>query len=193
MADADPTPDAAEDTTPETTDDAAPSSAEPEIDWKAMARKHEREAKKARKEADEARADLDKRDEENKSAQEKALDKAREDARNEAATETSQKYRAKIRNAEIRAQAAGMFADPTDAVALVDLDDEEIFDSEGEINTDAVKAALDALIEKKPHLAAGQEPRITGSADAGKGTGADKDLESMSPADHFAAINKSSR
>jgi hypothetical protein len=149
----------AEDATADTDDDAGKSddeSTDADIDWKAMARKHEREAKKARKENADAQAKLAAKDEAAKSDQEKAIDKARKEAAEEAKGETSKQYRTKIKNAEIRAAAAGKFADPGDAVALLKLDDEDIFDDEGEINADAIKVALDELLESKPHLAAGQ-------------------------------------
>lgn len=175
----------------EGTDDKQASDADDGIDWKAMARKHEREAKKARREAEGFKKSLDDKAESDKSEQEKALDAARKEAAENAKSEASKTYRSKIKNAEIRAQAGGRFADPSDAVVLAQIDDEDLFDDEGEINADVIKSALDALLESKPHLAAGQAGgRIQGSADGGKGTGSAKSEEDKSVDDHLADVQK---
>lgn len=161
-----------------------------DVDWKAMARKHEREAKKARKEAESVKKALDERAEQDKTEQEKAMDKARKEGADEAVSTVEQKYRSKIKNAEIRAQAAGRFADPSDAVALAQIEDEDLFDDDGEINPDAIKSALDSLLESKPHLAAGQGARFQGGSDAGKGSGDAKDVSSWGVEDHLKDVQK---
>ena len=71
----------------------------------------------------------------------------------------------RIRRAEVRAQAAAKLADPTDALKFLDLDSIEVGD-DGEVDADAVGAAIDQLISDKPYLAA-QGRKFQGNADAG--------------------------
>lgn len=71
----------------------------------------------------------------------------------------------RIRKAEVRAAAAGKLADPMDALKFLDLSTIEVGE-DGEVDADAVNAALDQLISEKPYLAA-QGRRFQGSADAG--------------------------
>lgn len=54
--------------------------------------------------------------------------------------------------AEVRA-AAGEFADPADAVDVLMRDPSQYVDADGEIDTDAIEAALTDLLERKPHWA----------------------------------------
>ncbi|MFI8263675.1 hypothetical protein [Streptomyces sp. NPDC085665] len=61
-------------------------------------------------------------------------------------------FTAQLVRAEVRAAAAGRLADPADALALLDLS--ALAGPSGEIDTKAVTAALDKLIESKPYLAA---------------------------------------
>lgn len=196
-------PDVAEIEAQEDSAEAGTSDTPPEGDeaaaWKARARKWEMLAKKgenakARKAAEEVerlQKALAEHEEASKSEQEKALDRARKEAAEAATAEVANTYRAKIKTAEIRAQAAGRFADPSDAVALAKIDDDELFDSAGEINTDAIKTALDALIESKPHLAARQGGgHVQGDVDAGKGVGDAKSLEDLSVEEHLRIIQK---
>lgn len=191
--DATPEVEAVEQETPETAENYSQEDKTDHSDrpnWEAQARKHEREAKKQRREAEALRKALDEAAEANKSEQEKALDAAKREAAEAAAQAEAQKYRAKILNAEIRAAAASKFADPTDAVALVRIDDDDLFDSDGEINSAAVKSALDALLESKPHLAAGPGGRVQGDADAGKGEGGSRSIEDWSVDEHLKAVQK---
>lgn len=139
-------------------------------DWKAHSRKHEREAKKARREAEDLRKQLAEREEAGKSEQEKALEKARQEAADAAKAEVTGAMRKRILHAEIRAQAAGKFADPDDAIRLLDLDDEDVFDDKGDVKSADLSKALDGLLERKPHLKANGH-RPSGSSDAGKGKG----------------------
>lgn len=155
--------------------------------WKGHSRKHEKRAKDAAARAEKAEAELEKLRNASKSDQEKALDEARK----QGATETAAQFRDRIKRAEIRALAAGKFADPEDAIKLLELDDDDIFDDEGEVQTSALKTALEDLLERKPHLAATASRKPAGDADGGKGSGpADKDLEAMSVEEHLKRIRK---
>jgi hypothetical protein len=60
---------------------------------------------------------------------------------------------ARILGAEIRAAAAGRFADPADALAFLDLEQFDV-DEDGQTDPDEIRAALDELLRRKPHLAA---------------------------------------
>lgn len=77
--------------------------------------------------------------------------------------------------AEVRA-AAGEFADPADAVDVLMRDPSQYVDSEGEIDTDAIEAALSGLLERKPHWAkpepasAAPEAKPKPKPDPGQGT-----------------------
>ena len=73
------------------------------------------------------------------------------------------------------------FADPEDAVVHVeraisrgDVDEDEIFDENHRVNTEALTEALVDILEAKPHLAAEagkKETTAEGGADQGKGSG----------------------
>jgi hypothetical protein len=92
----------------------------------------------------------------------------------------------RIRRAEVKAAAKGVLADPQDAYKFIDLDSIEVSD-DGDVDTTAIKAALDSLIESKPYLGA-QGKRFQGAADGGARTDATKpsqltrdDMKRMSP------------
>lgn len=87
------------------------------------------------------------------------------DARKQAAEEATSAANARIVRAEVKAAATGLFADPADAVAFLDLTAFNV-DDEGEVDGKAVRAALDELLKKKPHLAA-QGRRWAGNGDQG--------------------------
>lgn len=113
--------------------------AEDAAKWKAMARKHEANAK-ANSAAAKELAEL-------KAAQlstEEKLAAAKEKAEKLAATAVERAVRA-----EVRALAADAFADPSDAVDALRAAD--FADSEGEIDLDAIKAKLADLLDTKPH------------------------------------------
>lgn len=86
--------------------------------------------------------------------------------RREAAAEATQVANRKIVRAEVKAAAAGKFADPADAIAFLDLDSFEV-DDDGEVDQDALNEALDDLLKKKPHLAAQGGRRFAGGGDGG--------------------------
>jgi hypothetical protein len=93
-------------------------------------------------------------------------DKAADAVRREAIAEADAKANRKIVRAEVKAAAAGKFADPGDAAAFLDLDGFEV-DEDGEVDGDAIAAALDDLLKKKPHLAAQGGRRFAGGGDGG--------------------------
>lgn len=81
----------------------------------------------------------------------------------------------RILKAELRAASAGKLADPADALRFLDLSSFEVGD-DGAVNADAITAAIQDLITKKPYLAAATAPKF-GSADAGVRNGAAPSLQ----------------
>lgn len=75
----------------------------------------------------------------------------------EAAEQRAAKATQRAVASHIRAAATGLLADPQDAVDA--LRAEEFLGADGEIDGDAVKAALDALLVRKPHWKAESGPR----------------------------------
>jgi hypothetical protein len=165
-----------------------------EPDWKAMARKHERRAKAERKAREDAERKLSERDDATKSDHEKALEKARQEARQEALSAGEKERRKDRLEVAVTRAAARSFADVDDALVHIqraieagDVDADDIFDSEGKVQTDALKTALDELLDRKPHLKAGAG-RPAGDADGGKGDGGGKSTEDMSVDEHLKAV-----
>ncbi|MDF2915985.1 MAG: hypothetical protein K0S70_202 [Microbacterium sp.] len=91
--------------------------------------------------------------------------KAEQERRAVEATALS-KANERIKKAEIRALAAGKLNDPADALRYLDLDEIEVSD-DGEVDTAAVREALERLISTKPYLAVAQGTRFQGTADQG--------------------------
>lgn len=96
--------------------------------------------------------------------------------------------------AEAKALASDKFQDPEDATAFLKLSE---YAADGDVNTDALRADLDALLERKPHLAKskqGPKPNpaqgSSGSTppDQNKGQLTRDDLKRMTP----DQINKAS-
>jgi hypothetical protein len=100
------------------------------------------------------------------------------------------------------------FADPDDAHTYIermvrrgDIDEDDIFDDKGKVQTEALTEALSELLEDKPHLQASRDnggdggsggkrrERVGGRADGGRGSGS-KSTEDMSVEDHLQAIKK---
>lgn len=184
-----------------------------EPDWKAESRKHERRSKKEKEAREAAEKELQERKDADKSEQEKAVDKAREEGKTEALT-VAEKERRKDRLESAITRAAGKkikigdgddakevrFEDPEDAevflqrkIAKDDLDEDDLFDSDGKPKADVIAETLKEILEEKPRLAedggpgaAAKTKTAKGGADQGKGNGSagDKDLEEMSPEDH---------
>lgn len=101
----------------------------------------------------------------NAPAEEQAAARARADL----TAEVTQKANARILKSELRAAATGKLADPADAALFIDLSAFEVSD-DGEVNADALTEAIDDLITRKPHLAAGKQTRFDGAADQGART-----------------------
>lgn len=185
-----------------------------EPDWKKLARRHEREAKAARKREADLQTKLKQRDDADKSEQQKAIDKAREDATAEVTTKYEAQQRTdRIENAVTKLSLRGFkaksdgkeitlkFADPDDAQLRVDralrngdLTYEDIY-SDGKVQTSVVIDFLTELLEEHPRLRAQDNASTAKGAvdfDAGKGNGGGgKSLEDMSPDDHLKAIRGS--
>lgn len=109
--------------------------------WKALARKHEDQAK-ANKSAADKLAEIE-------AAQKTDAEKATERA--EAAEQQAQAMRERALRAEVKALASGEFADPEDAALYLDLG--KYTSDNGEIDTDTIKADLSEVLKAKPHLA----------------------------------------
>ncbi|MFF0588403.1 hypothetical protein ACFYWD_20800 [Streptomyces sp. NPDC003781] len=95
------------------------------------------------------------------------------------------KTRQKLVRSQVQALAMPGFADPEDAVGALDLD--SYIDSDGDIDEAAIKADLDALLERKPHWAKTQPqegPRRP-APDRTQASGANK-KQAPNPADEFA-------
>lgn len=112
--------------------------------WKALSRKHEREAKDRAKELDQIRQG-------SLSEAEKAAEAARQEGRQAALLEVSDR----MLRSEVRAAALDKLADPEDAYPLLKGADllEGLVDKDGEVDSKAVAAAVDRLVKAKPHLA----------------------------------------
>ena len=187
-----PDPPAADDPPPDPDDGKGPIDMSDVDEVKRAARKHEREAKAERKRREELEARLAQIDDENKTEQEKAIEKAREEAASEVKKAAAEELRAERLNAAIAREAAKDFADVDDAIRLLDADDDELFDDDGKVQTDALKTALDDLLERKPHLKADAGRPGGGGADGGKGGSGSPSLEEMSTEDHLKAIQRTS-
>ncbi|MFJ9633828.1 hypothetical protein ACIRU8_39650 [Streptomyces sp. NPDC101175] len=74
----------------------------------------------------------------------------------ERANEQITKTRQRLVRTQVQALAMTGFADPEDAVGALDLD--SYIDSDGDIDEAAIKADLDALLERKPHWAKTAQP-----------------------------------
>jgi hypothetical protein len=105
-----------------------------------------------------------------------------------ATREANAKANARILRSEVKAAAAGKLADPSDALALLDLSKLEV-SADGDVDADEIADAIDDLLSRKPHLAAtGKRPVFQGTADGGAARNASgpsqlsrDDLKGMSP------------
>lgn len=184
-----------------------------EPDWKAESRKHEKRAKTHQKRIEELESTLKEREDADKSDREKEIEKARTEAKAEGRSEVEKERRHdRLDIAATKVAVKGIkvgegddaktvkFADPDDALIYVDraiaagdLDESEIFDKEGKVQTEALTEALREILESKPHLRAtepGNGAAVRGNADAGRGSSGGKDIGAMSVDDHFKAVNK---
>jgi DNA repair exonuclease SbcCD ATPase subunit len=102
-----------------------------------------------------------------------------------AANDRSTALRQRLVKAEVTARSGG-FADPEDALGALDLD--SYIDSDGEIDTSAIEADLQALLERKPHWAKSQPqegPRRP-APDRTQASGANQSRTPPDPAEQFA-------
>lgn len=182
-----------------------------EPDWKRESRKHESRSKAEKKRADALQAELEELKKGKQTDQEKAIEDAKKEAREAALSEAEKERRAdRLEVAVTRLAAKGVkvgtgddaktvkFADPEDALVFIeravskgDIDSDDIFDSEGKVQTDALTTALSDLLERKPNLAADSNGsgRAGGSSDAGKGSSTTA-LDEMDVEQHLAAIKR---
>ncbi|MFI8191350.1 hypothetical protein ACIF8T_21445 [Streptomyces sp. NPDC085946] len=101
------------------------------------------------------------------------------------AQEQVAKTRQRLVRTQVQALAMTAFADPEDAVGALDLD--SYIDSDGDIDEAAIKADLDALLERKPHWAKPQPqegPRRP-APDRTQASSA-KQTRTLSPEEEFA-------
>ncbi|GGS41844.1 hypothetical protein F2B00_03435 [Streptomyces parvus] len=101
------------------------------------------------------------------------------------AQEQITKTRQRLVRSQVQALAMAGFADPEDAVGALELD--SYIDSDGDIDEAAIKADLDALLERKPHWAKSQPqegPRRP-APDRTQASGANK-TRPPAPGDEFA-------
>lgn len=101
------------------------------------------------------------------------------------ANEQVTKTRQRLVRSQVQALAMTGFADPEDAVGALELD--SYIDSDGDIDEAAIKADLDALLERKPHWAKTQPqegPRRP-APDRTQASGANR-KQAPSPEDEFA-------
>jgi len=97
-----------------------------------------------------------------KSAEEQAVEAARAEGRSEVKTNAD----TKILRSELKALATGKLADPADAALFINLADFTVSD-DGDVDSDALSAAIADLITRKPHLAAPAQQRFEGGGDGG--------------------------
>lgn len=90
------------------------------------------------------------------------VDQVRKEARDEALKSVGQ---IAVR-ANVKAQATGRLADPADALAFIDLSQFEVTE-DGDVDEQAIGAAIDDLLEQKPHLAAQGGQKWQGGSDGG--------------------------
>lgn len=96
-------------------------------------------------------------------------EKALAQARAEAASETATKFQQRLLAAQVRTIAAELrFRDPADAGRLVDLEEIQV-GPDGEIDGEALRAALKTVAEAKPYLIEEATPRIPTAREAGLG------------------------
>src|SRR5437870_1363814 len=98
--------------------------------------------------------------------------------------ELSPKLAKALLDAAIVAKATGKFADVDDVKGAISPDD--VLNDDGTVDEEALTAALDALLKKKPHWAAGGKPPGPGALDQGARGGkagqlTREDLKGMSP------------
>ncbi|MEV4783982.1 hypothetical protein AB0K53_00760 [Streptomyces tuirus] len=101
------------------------------------------------------------------------------------AQKQAQEFRRRAVRSEVRALAATSFADPDDAAGALDLDD--FINDSGDIDEQAIRSALDGLLERKPHWAKTQPPEgpRRPAPDRTQASGANK-TKAPNPRDEFS-------
>lgn len=183
---------ATEEDTTESTDGAQEAQAEVEEEpfdrkkFEAELRKKNSEAanlRKRLKEQEPLLAELQQRKDAEKSDTDRLSDQLTQ------AQEQVAKTRLRLVRTQVQALAMTGFADPEDAVGALELD--SYIDSDGDIDEAAIKADLDALLERKPHWAKPQPqegPRRP-APDRTQASGANK-TRTLDPAEEFAGFLK---
>ena len=92
---------------------------------------------------------------------EHAAEQERQRAKDEALAGANKRILA----AQLKLEAKGKLADVSDALLNINLDEFDVSE-EGDVDTDALSAAIDDLLARKPHLAADRR-RFDGAADQG--------------------------
>lgn len=153
-------------------------------------RKARRDAERAKREAERARRDLERQlreiQDQDKSDTERAV------ARAEGAEQRLDGLLKRAVRAEVKALAAGKFADADDAIAFLDLS--SYADDDGEIDVEQIKTDLVDLLERKPHLAqkgAQSEPERKRPAPDRTQASSANSPRSAAPEDVFAGFVKS--
>lgn len=88
--------------------------------------------------------------------------------RQEAESAALSKANERLIKAEVKAAAAGKLANPAIALRLLDLSDFDVND-DGEVDSDAISAAIDELLKNEPYLGVtqGEPKRFQGTGDGG--------------------------
>jgi hypothetical protein len=84
--------------------------------------------------------------------------------KSQAASEAMAKANARILRSEIKAAAAGKFADVSDALLNLDL---TAFEVDANVDADEIAEAIQEVLTRKPHLAAATAKRFQGTGDGG--------------------------
>lgn len=123
-----------------------------EPDWKAMARKWEREAKRNSNALSKVNSEVESLREAQKTESEKALDAARREGYSKAESEWKVKWRKERVTTEAIRAMSGRVSDPRLALPHLRLPDDAV-DDNGEVNRDALAQAVDDLLAEYPALA----------------------------------------
>jgi membrane protein involved in colicin uptake len=131
------------------------------------------------------------REAQNKTPEEQQI----EAARREGETAAEKRANERLVKAELKAAAKGKLTNTADALVFIDLSSIEVGD-DGEVDADALEAAIDNLLTERPYLGAATQKRFGGGVDQGGGkSGAPKqltraELANMSPEAIVAAEEK---
>lgn len=120
--------------------------------WKERAKAAEARAKQA----DAFEAELAELRKASQTEAERAVEEARTAGRSEAEAEIGARLRSASLELAVLRSAGSRFADPADALQF--LSPADLVGADGEVDARALGAAVDALLEAKPYLAAGSPP-----------------------------------